>query len=122
MKIKKEKINAALSFSLSLALVVLTFVFSDELGFAFRSLFKKSFSAGESIGEYINTPKKNNAEADEKTKAVIGFGSGKKSEESETDIPSDIKKLMKDAEKMYSGFEKTAELQEIALGSSNANT
>ncbi len=122
MKIKKEKINAALSFSLSLALVVLTFVFSDELGFAFRNLFKKSFSAGESIGEYINTPQKNNAEADEKTKAVIGFGSGKKSEESETDIPSDIKKLMRDAEKMYSGFEKTAELQEIALGSSNANT
>lgn len=58
MKIKKEKINAALSFSLSLALVVLTFVFSDELGFVFRNLFKKSFSAGESIGEYINTPKK----------------------------------------------------------------
>lgn len=121
MKKRREHINAAMSFSLSLALVVLTFVFSDELGGALRGVIEKSLGAGESVGEYINLSPKNSTGEAETVQFVSGFGSGKKEEKSETDIPEDIEALMRDAEKMYEGFEKTAELQEIQLSASSAN-
>lgn len=121
MKKRKERVNAAMSFSLSLALVVLTFVFSDELGVALRKIIQKSMGIG-SVGEYINMPLENSASQEKGAAVSSGFGSGKKEEENDTDIPEDIKKLMSDAESMYSEFTKTAELEEILLGAaSNAD-
>ncbi len=118
MKKRKETFNAAMSFSVSLALVVMTFVFSDELGSALGYILEKGFNAGAEAKEYLNEPLSNSNSGSNKSQAVIGFGSGKKSEESETDIPADIKALMKEAEAMYASFEKTAELEEIQLSAS----
>lgn len=121
MKKRKEKFNAAMSFSLSLALVVLTFVCADEISSALRFVLEKSFNIKESASEYLNEPLSNSNSVSDKAQAVIGFGSGKKAEEKETDVPADIKAVMDEAEAMYEGFERTAALEEIQLSASPSN-
>ncbi len=52
----------------------------------------------------------------------IGFGGGGYNSVSSTQTPSDILKLMEEAEEMYKGFEKSGEIKEQQFGTSSTTT
>ena len=124
MKIFKINYSAVLSVILSLCLVSFTVAFSDELGSFTQNSLNKLFDIGEKSSDYVNISLESGA-GEKMNFAVIGFGSGKKEEtvktENETAVPDDIEKLMKKYEKLYDGYKKSGNIQEIQMGASSVS-
>ncbi len=124
MKMIKINYSAVLSVVLSASLVLFTAVFCNELGTFTQTALNKVFGAGEKTVEYMNTPLEGGS-GEKKNFAILGFGSGKKEEKrkdgNETDIPGDIKELMKKYEKLYDGYKKSGNIQEIQMGASSVS-
>ncbi len=123
MKENKKSASPASVFAFSVFIVVLISVFSSDIGRFTASVIEKSAGVQTETKEEKSEINVKNADSSVKASVfkITGFGSGKKEENGDTDIPDDIKVLMENAESMYSGFKKTGKTEETQFGSGAAN-
>lgn len=123
MNNKKTGLEGFFSVVVSVALLVVTLVFSGDLVTALSSFALGSFSVMKSVSVFkAENEKYNLAKSDDYN--VSGFGNGLETNTTGTDTktPEDIERIMNEAVATYASFEKTGDIDETQLGASSSNT
>ncbi len=123
MNNKKTGLEVFLSVVVSIALLIGTLVFSNDLVTFLSSFALGSFSVMTSVSEFKTENEKYNlSESDDYN--VSGFGNGleTKTNVADTRTPEDIEKIMNEAVSAYASFKKTGDIEETHLGASSNNT
>ena len=123
MNNKKTGLEGFFSVVVSVALLVVTLVFSGDLVTALSSFALGSFSVMKSVSVFKAENEKYNLEKSDDYN-VSGFGNGLETNTTGTDTktPDDIEKIMNEAVSAYASFKKTGDIEETHLGASSNNT
>ena len=123
MNNKKTGLEGFFSVVVSVALLVVTLVFSGDLVTALSSFALGSFSVMKSVSVFKAENERYNLEKSDDYN-VSGFGNGLETNTNGTDTktPDDIEKIMNEAVSAYASFKKTGDIEETHLGASSNNT
>ncbi len=116
MIVRFEYIKKIICLVVCSALVAGTFLWSNNLAQSTHGFFKKAGSNSKTGSISINK----GAYSDSDTLQITGYGGGGYGSQSPDTTPSDINKLMAQAEIAYANYKKSGDIKEIQMGGSSA--